>query len=251
MNNDKAFFNADGDFLFVPQQGSLRIQTEFGYLHISPGEIAVIQRGMVFTVQVDGPTRGYICEVYEDHFILPELGPIGANGLANSRDFKYPTASFETRECKYMVYNKFMGSLFVCELDHSPFNVAAWHGNYAPYKYNLKNYCALNSVTFDHIDPSIFTVLTCPSGKPGVACLDFVVFPPRWCVQNKTFRPPYYHRNTMMEFMGNIRGRYEAKPTGFLPGGATLHSCMSGHGPASENFEKASNMELKPQFYRK
>jgi len=248
MDDNKAFVNSDGDFLFVPQQGSLRIRTEFGFLLVPPGEIAVIQRGITFSVQVEGCSRGYICEVYEDHFILPELGPIGANGLANARDFKIPTASFEVRKCQFMVYQKFLGDLFVCERDQSPFNVVAWHGNYAPYKYDLKDFCAINSVTFDHIDPSIFTVLTCPSSKPGVACLDFVVFPPRWCVQNKTFRPPYYHRNCMMEFMGNIRGRYEAKPTGFLPGGASLHSCMIGHGPATENFANASEMELKPQF---
>lgn len=245
---DKAFLNSDGDFLIVPQQGILKIQTEFGYLQVSPGQISVIQRGIIFNVAVDGPSRGYICEVFEDHFQLPELGPIGANGLANARDFEVPTAAFEVKKCKYMVYNKFLGELFVCERDQSPFDVVAWHGSYYPYKYDTKNFCALNSVTFDHIDPSIFTVLTCPTSKPGVACIDFVIFPPRWCVQDNTFRPPYYHRNCMTEFMGNIRGAYEAKPKGFLPGSASLHSCMSGHGPAAEIFEKASNAELKPQY---
>jgi homogentisate 1,2-dioxygenase len=206
----------------VPQQGPLDITTEMGKLYVQPNEICVIQQGIRFSVEVEGPSRGYILEVYDNHFRIPDLGPIGANGLANPRDFKTPVAWFEDRDCDFKVISKFQGALFSASQNHSPFNVVAWHGNYAPYKYDLKNFNVINSVSFDHLDPSIFTVLTCPSTKPGTAIADFVIFPPRWSVQEHTFRPPYYHRNCMSEFMGLILGRYEAKEGGFLPGGATL-----------------------------
>jgi len=237
---DKSFYNSDGDFLIVPQQGTLDIRTEFGFLEVIPGEIVVIQRGIHFSVGVDGPSRGYILEIYNGHFKIPDLGPIGANGLANPRDFLTPVASFEDRICNWITVNKFMGQLFSTEINHSPFNVVAWHGNYAPYKYNLSNFCTINTVSFDHIDPSIFTVLTCQSNEPGVAIADFVIFPPRWTVAEHTFRPPYYHRNCMSEYMGLIRGVYEAKEEGFLPGGGSLHSCMTPHGPDASTFQKAS-----------
>jgi homogentisate 1,2-dioxygenase len=248
---DKAFYNSDGDFLIVPQEGRLDIRTEFGMLEVFPGEICVIQRGMLFQVSLpDGPSRGYILEVYNDHFKLPDLGPIGANGLANPRDFLYPTATYEDRQCDFRVVAKFLGQLFERTQNHSPFNVVAWHGNYAPYKYDLDKFCPMNAVLFDHPDPSIFTVLTCPSTTPGVAVADFVIFPPRWQVQEHTFRPPYYHRNCMSEYMGLIRGEYEAKKggaEGFVPGGASLHSCMTPHGPDAQAFEKAtSSPEQKP-----
>ena len=243
---DKSFYNSDGDFLIVPQQGTLDIQTEFGFLEVHPGEIAVIQRGIQFSVAVDGPTRGYICEVYNGHYKIPDLGPIGANGLANPRDFLTPVAAYEKREAKWIQVNKFLGGYFYHEKDHSPYNVVAWHGNYAPYKYDLANFNAVNTVTYDHMDPSIFTVLTCGSGEPGVAAIDFVIFPPRWTVAEKTFRPPYYHRNTMSEYMGLVRGMYEAKQEGFLPGGGSLHSCMTPHGPDTATFEKQSTIELTP-----
>jgi len=243
---NKSFYNADGDLLIVPQQGQLDIRTEFGCLEVSPGEICVIPRGIQFSVTLEEPSRGYVLEVYNGHFRLPDLGPIGANGLANPRDFLYPMASFEDRECIFTVMSKFCGHLFAHERDHSPFNVVAWHGNYAPFKYDLSLFCAMNTVTFDHPDPSIFTVLTCPSNEPGVAIADFVIFPPRWTVGEHTFRPPYFHRNCMSEFMGLIRGVYEAKQEGFLPGGASLHSCGSAHGPDTETFEKHSHSELKP-----
>jgi len=243
---NKAFCNSDGDMLIVPQQGTLYVRTEFGLLEVAPREICVIQRGIRFTVDIDGPSRGYICEVYNGHFKLPDLGPIGANGLANPRDFQSPVAAFEDKKCSFEAVQKFMGKLFTTTLEYSPYDVVAWFGNYVPYKYNLWNFCAVNSVTFDHMDPSIFTVLTCPSAEPGVAVADFVIFPPRWLVQEKTFRPPYYHRNCMSEFMGNIEGRYEAKPEGFLPGGGSLHSVMMGHGPDADTYNKASQAELKP-----
>eukprot|EP01114_Cavostelium_apophysatum_P003957 TRINITY_DN1408_c0_g1_i1.p1 TRINITY_DN1408_c0_g1~~TRINITY_DN1408_c0_g1_i1.p1 ORF type:complete len:442 (-),score=98.04 TRINITY_DN1408_c0_g1_i1:43-1368(-) len=243
---DKSFYNSDGDFLIVPQQGTLNVQTEFGWMEVAPGEICVVQRGIQFSVNIDGPSRGYICEVYSGHFRLPDLGPIGANGLANPRDFHTPVAAYESRECKWTVVNKFQGQLFQTEKDHSPYNVVAWHGNYAPYKYNLADFCPVNAVSYDHLDPSIFTVLTCPSPEVGIAVADFVIFPPRWTVQEHTFRPPYYHRNLMSEYMGLIKGVYEAKQEGFLPGGGSLHSCMTPHGPDTATFEKASQGEQTP-----
>ncbi|GBN20458.1 Homogentisate 1,2-dioxygenase [Araneus ventricosus] len=245
---DKCFYNADGDFLIVPQQGRLTITTEFGRMYVEPNEICVMQLGMKFNVGVEGPSRGYILEVFDAHFNLPYLGPIGANGLANPRDFLTPVALYEDREVEnYTVVKKFQGKLFAAHQGHSPFDVVAWHGNYVPYKYNLSNFMAINSVSFDHPDPSIFTVLTCPSTRPGIAIADFVIFPPRWGVAEGTFRPPYYHRNCMSEFMGLIFGSYEAKETGFLPGGATLHNIMTAHGPDAECFAKASTVKLGPE----
>jgi homogentisate 1,2-dioxygenase len=244
---NKAFYNSDGDFLIVPQQGTLCITTEFGKMKVEPLEICVIQIGMRFSVAVEGEARGYIVEVFDTHFKLPDLGPIGANGLANPRDFQTPTAWYEDRDVEgYKIQTKYQGALFNITQDHLPFDVVAWHGNYTPYKYNLKNFMAVNTVVFDHADPSIFTVLTCPSARPGVAICDFAIFPPRWSVTENTFRPPYYHRNCMSEFMGLIVGSYEAKEEGFLPGGASLHSMMTSHGPDAECFEKNSTMELKP-----
>ncbi|KAF6158429.1 hypothetical protein GIB67_022026 [Kingdonia uniflora] len=234
-----AFCNADGDFLIVPQEGRLWIDTECGKLQLSPGEIGVLPQGFRFSITLpDGPSRGYIAEVFGSHYQLPDLGPIGANGLAASRDFLVPTAWFE-KELRpgYTIVQKFGGELFTAIQDFSPFNVVAWHGNYVPYKYDLSKFCPFNSVLVDHGDPSINTVLTAPTDKPGVALLDFVIFPPRWLVAEHTFRPPYYHRNCMSEFMGLINGSYEAKTDGFLPGGASLHSCMTPHGPDTNTFE--------------
>uniref|UniRef100_A0A8B9BYD7 Homogentisate 1,2-dioxygenase n=1 Tax=Anser brachyrhynchus TaxID=132585 RepID=A0A8B9BYD7_9AVES len=246
---DRCLYNSDGDFLIVPQQGKLLITTEFGKMLVEPNEICVIQQGMRFTVEVFGETRGYILEVYGAHFELPDLGPIGANGLANPRDFLVPVAWYEDRRVPggYTVISKYQGKLFAAQQDFSPFNVVAWHGNYTPYKYNLENFMVINSVAFDHADPSIFTVLTAKSTRPGVAIADFVIFPPRWGVANNTFRPPYYHRNCMSEFMGLIKGHYEAKEEGFQPGGASLHSMMTPHGPDADCFEKASKAKLEPE----
>jgi homogentisate 1,2-dioxygenase len=243
--DNRAFCNADGDFLIVPQHGPLRITTEFGRMLVRPEEICVIQQGMRFSIAVDQPSRGYVLEVFDNHFCLPNLGPIGANGLANSRDFETPTAWYEDRDCEFTVVHKYQGSLFESKQTHSCFDVVAWHGNYAPYKYDLRKFVVVNSVSVDHIDPSIFTVLTCPSLKHGTAIADFAIFPPRWSVQEHTFRPPYYHRNCMSEFMGLITGKYEAKE-GFQAGGGTLHSCMTPHGPDTDCFEKAIKDELKP-----
>lgn len=244
----RAVYNSDGDYLIVPQQGRLEIRTEMGWLEVFPGEIVVIPRGIYFSINLpDGPSRGYVLEVYEGHFRLPELGPIGSNCLANPRDFLAPVASYEDVEEEWTIVNKFLGQLFEFKKDHSPFNVAAWHGNYYPYKYDLDRFCTIGSISYDHPDPSIFTVLTCPSAIHGTAVADFVIFPPRWLVQEKTFRPPWFHRNCMSEYMGLIRGVYDAKEAGFVPGGSSLHSAMSAHGPETAVFEKASTMPLAPQ----
>ncbi|KAM9320415.1 homogentisate 1,2-dioxygenase [Gastrophryne carolinensis] len=246
---DRCLYNADGDFLIVPQQGKLLILTEFGKIQVEPNEICVIQQGMRFSVEVFGESRGYILEVFGVHFELPDLGPIGANGLANPRDFLTPVAWYEDRTVigGYTVIGKFQGKLFSAVQDNSPFNVVAWHGNYVPYKYNLDNFMTVNCVAFDHADPSIFTVLTAKSNRPGVAIADFVIFPPRWGVAEHTFRPPYYHRNCMSEFMGLIKGRYEAKEEGLQPGGGTLHNTMTPHGPDVACFEKCSTVKLVPE----
>jgi homogentisate 1,2-dioxygenase len=241
----EVFYNSDGDFLFVPQEGALRLVTELGVLHVAPHEIAVVQRGMRYRVEVSGPVRGYVLEVYGAHFELPNLGPLGANGLANARDFLVPVAAFEDVEAPHTVLTKYGGRVFAATTPHSPLDVVAWHGNYAPYKYNLDRFNCMNSVTYDHPDPSIYTVLTAPTDTPGVAAADFVIFPPRWMVMEHSFRPPYYHRNTMSEFMGMVYGKYDAK-VGFVPGGASLHSCMTAHGPDADTFVKASTEALEP-----
>ena len=247
--HDRFFYNADGEMLILPQQGKLLLLTELGTLEVAPGELAVIPRGIKFRVELpDGTSRGYICENYGQSFRLPELGTIGANGLANSRDFLTPAAAYEDREGTFEVIAKFLGRLWLAKIDHSPLDVVAWHGNYAPYKYDMACFNCINTVSFDHPDPSIFTVLTAPSGLVGVANVDFVIFPPRWMVAEHTFRPPWFHRNMMNEFMGLIHGQYDAKAEGFVPGGASLHNCMSGHGPDAETFERASNADLKPTY---
>ena len=244
----RAFVNADGEMLLVPQQGRLRIVSEMGRLEVGPGEIALLPRGVAFKVELpDGPSRGYVCENYGAHFRLPELGPIGSNGLANARDFQAPVAAFEDAPGDYALIKKFGGHLWRSTMAHSPFNVVAWHGNLAPVKYDTANFMTIGSISFDHPDPSIFTVLTSPSDTPGTANCDFVIFPPRWLVMEDTFRPPWYHRNLMSEFMGLVLGEYDAKPEGFKPGGASLHNCMVPHGPDEEAFERASGAELKPQ----
>ncbi|VTY37525.1 Homogentisate 1,2-dioxygenase [Xylophilus ampelinus] len=244
----RAFVNADGEMLLVPQQGQLVLTTEMGVLAVRPGEIAVIPRGVTFKVALpDGPSRGYICENYGAQFRLPELGPIGSNGLANARDFLAPVAAFEDAPGDYELVKKASGCFWRASMQHSPFNVVAWHGNLAPVKYDTAHFMTIGSISFDHPDPSIFTVLTSPSDTPGTANCDFVIFPPRWLVMEKTFRPHWYHRNMMSEFMGLVYGEYDAKPGGFRPGGASLHNAMVPHGPDEEAFTKATNATLAPQ----
>ena len=242
----RALVNADGEMLLVPQQGTLTITTELGVLHVAPGEIALLPRGLAFSVAVQGPSRGYVCENHGAPFRLPELGPIGSNGLANARDFQAPVAAFDETPGTYQMVKRYGGALWQAQQPHSPFNVVAWHGTLSPLKYNTAHFMTIGSISFDHPDPSIFTVLTSPSDTPGTANCDFVIFPPRWMVAENTFRPPWYHRNLMSEFMGLVLGQYDAKPEGFKPGGMSLHNCMVPHGPDLEAFEKASNAALAP-----
>jgi homogentisate 1,2-dioxygenase len=242
---DRFFYDADGELLIVPQQGRLRFATEFGRIDVEPQEIVVIPRGVRFRVELlDAAARGYVCENYGALLRLPDLGPLGSNGLANPRDFQTPHAWYEQRTGAFTLVTKFMGNLWRAAIDHSPLDVVAWHGNYAPYKYDLRRFNAIGSISFDHPDPSIFLVLQSPSDTPGVDTLDFVIFPPRTLVMAHTFRPPWFHRNVASEFMGLIHGAYDAKAEGFVPGGASLHNCMTGHGPDAETYARASTADL-------
>ena len=244
---DRYFYDADGELLIVPQQGRLDLHTECGRLAVAPGEVVLIPRGMKFSVALpDGPSRGYVCENYGAHLRLPERGPVGSDGFANDRDFKAPVAAYEDREGEFEMVCKFAGRLYACTLDHSPLDVVAWVGNSLPYKYDLELFNVIGTVSYDHPDPSIYTVLTSPSDTPGTANVDFVIFPPRWMVGEDTFRAPWYHRNVMSEFMGLIYGVYDAKPEGFVPGGASLHNCMAAHGPDEAAFDGSSNSKLVP-----
>ncbi|MGB7207673.1 MAG: homogentisate 1,2-dioxygenase [Pyrinomonadaceae bacterium] len=275
---ERYFYNADGEMLIVPELGGLIVYTELGVIEVNPGEMCCLPRGLKFRIEIEAEPpasaggkdetvtdvdlgsgtlppahaggsarRGYICENYGQQFRLPELGPIGANGLANPRDFETPVAWYEDREGKFEQVAKFGGNLWSAPMGHSPLDVVGWHGNYAPYRYDLRRFNTIGSISFDHPDPSIFTVLTSPSGEPGVANCDFVIFPDRWLVAENTFRPPWYHRNYMSEYMGLIYGAYDAKEEGFVHGGGSLHNQMSAHGPDLDAFEKASNADLAPQ----
>ncbi|SEV89520.1 homogentisate 1,2-dioxygenase [Aliiroseovarius sediminilitoris] len=245
---DDYFYSADSELLVVPQQGKLRFYTELGIIDLQPQEIGIIPRGLVYRVELlDGPARGFVCENYGQKFEMPGRGPIGANCMANPRDFKAPVAAFEDREVPSTITVKWCGQFHKTEIGQSPLDVVAWHGNYTPYKYDLTTYCPVGAILFDHPDPSIFTVLTAPSGQPGTANIDFVLFRDRWMVAENTFRPPWYHKNIMSELMGNIYGQYDAKPQGFVPGGVSLHNMMLPHGPDRDAFEGASNSNLGPE----
>ncbi|MGQ4005083.1 homogentisate 1,2-dioxygenase [Francisellaceae bacterium CB300] len=248
---DRYFYCADGEWLFVLQQGRLRFKTEMGIIEAAPSEIVVIPRGIRYQVELlDEDAKGYICESQASHFFLPERGPIGANGLAEERHFLAPVAYFEDLTGDFEMVTKFQGQMWKAPIKHSPLDVVAWHGNLYPYKYDLSLFCPMNSVLKDHADPSIFTVLSAPSAAAGTANVDFVIFPERWVVGEDTFRPPYYHRNIMSEFMGLIHGQYDAKGDKFAPGGGSLHNTMSSHGPDKQTFDKASNEEMKPVRYK-
>ena len=247
MDNEY-FYSADSELLIVPQEGQLRFFTEMGIIDLEPQEIAIIPRGLLFKVDIiNGPARGFVCENYGAKFDLPNRGPIGANCLANPRDFKTPKAAFEDNSITSTVTIKWCGQFHITEIDHSPLDILAWHGNYAPCKYDLRTFSPVGALLFDHPDPSIFTVLTAPSGVEGTANIDFVLFRDRWSVAENTFRPPWYHKNIMSELMGNIHGVYDAKPEGFAPGGMSLHNMMLPHGPDMDAFEKATNSKLGPQ----
>lgn len=248
---ERVFSDSDGELLIVPDHGGLLLRTELGLLRVEPGHVALIPRGVRFRVELlEATARGYVCENYGQPFVLPDLGPIGANGLANARDFLAPVAAYEDEDRPFEVINKFCGNLWAATFDHSPLDVVAWHGNHTPYVYDLRRFNVIGSISYDHPDPSIFTVLTSPSDTPGLAGVDFVVFAPRWLVGEDTFRPPYFHRNVMSEYMGLIEGAYDAKTAGkggFVPGGGSLHNMMSAHGPDRETFDRASAAELEPQ----
>jgi homogentisate 1,2-dioxygenase len=245
---DRYFVDSDGELLLVPELGAIILHTELGPMRVSPGEIAVVPRGIRFKVELtDVVARGYVGENFGANFVLPERGPIGANGLANERDFLVPHAAFEERNHRVQVVNKFGGNLWAADYDHSPLDVVAWHGNYAPYKYDTASYMVIGTVSFDHPDPSIFTVLTSPTDTQGLANVDFVIFPPRWLVGENTFRPPWFHRNIMSEYMGLVSGTYDAKAEGFVPGGASLHNTYTSHGPDADTYARASTAELRPQ----
>jgi len=246
---DRFFYNSDGELLIIPQHGRLAIATELGRLDVEPFEIAVIPRGVRFKVDLpDGEARGYICENFGALLRLPDLGVIGSNGLANPRDFLTPHAAYEDREGQFELVTKMNGELWRADIGHSPLDVVAWHGNYAPYKYDLRRYNTIGSISYDHPDPSIFLVLQSPTDTPGVDAIDFVIFPPRWLAAENTFRPPWYHRNVASEFMGLVHGVYDAKAEGFVPGGSSLHNCMVSHGPDRETFEKASNIDTTKPY---
>jgi homogentisate 1,2-dioxygenase len=249
----RTFYDADGELLFVPQLGRHRFVTELGVIEAEPQEIVVIPRGLRFRLELlaGEPVRGYVCENFGANFRLPDLGPIGSNGLASPRDFLAPVAAYEDLDEPHELVAKFMGRLWSAQMDHSPLDVVAWHGNYAPYKYDLRRFNAIGSISYDHPDPSIFLVLHSASDTPGVSNIDFVIFPPRILAMQDTFRPPWFHRNIASEFMGLVHGAYDAKAEGFAPGGASLHNSMSGHGPDAETFERASHADLsRPDVIR-
>ncbi|MEN9560060.1 MAG: hypothetical protein RLZZ502_1271 [Pseudomonadota bacterium] len=243
---ERVFVNTDGEMLFVPEQGAISIKTELGVLNVGPGQIAVVPRGMAMQIRHQGVVRGYVCENYGAAFRLPELGPIGSNGLANARDFLSPVAAFDAEDTPTTLIKKQGGQLWQARTQVSPFNVVAWHGNLTPYQYDCAHFNTIGTVSFDHPDPSIFTVLTSPSDTPGTANVDFVIFPPRWMVAEDTFRPPWFHRNIMSEFMGLIHGQYDAKPDGFKPGGMSLHNQHVPHGPDAQAYDKATTAALAP-----
>lgn len=241
----RVFYNADGEMLIVPQQGKHRFVTELGIIEAEPHEIVVIPRGVRLRLELpDGPVRGYVCENFGANFRLPDRGPIGANGLANARDFLTPVAAYEDVDTPTELLARFQGNLWSAQMDHSPLDVVAWHGNYAPYKYDLRRFNAIGSISYDHPDPSIFLVLHSASDTPGVSAIDFVIFPPRILAMQDTFRPPWFHRNIASEFMGLVHGKYDAKADGFSPGASSLHNSLTGHGPDAATFDKASHADL-------
>ncbi|KAK0434287.1 homogentisate 1,2-dioxygenase [Armillaria borealis] len=240
---NKAFCDSDGDMLVVPQQGRLDVQTEFGRMMVRPGELMVIQKGMKFKVSLpDGPSRGYVQEIFGSHFELPDLGPIGGHGMANPRDFEVPLASFEIDETSWE--GKIGGQLFSAAQDHIPFDVVAWQGNYVPYKYAMEKFIFVGSVSKDHLDPSVFTVLTAKSKATGIPLVEILTVSERWNVASDTFRPPYYHRNNATEILCFISGERGGR---YVPGGIVLQTVFCPHGPPPEVHKAAIVAELKPE----
>jgi len=240
------FVNTDAEMLFVPQLGRVELQTELGPLAVEPGHIGVVPRGIKVRVSTAAKlASGWLHENYGQAFTLPDPGITGPNTSALARDFVYPSAQPED-DAPTAIIVKTGGRFLATSIDRTPLDVVAWRGNYAPYRYDLRQFSPLGAVLFDHPDPSLGTVLTSPSDLVGTANVDLVVFRERWVVAEDTFRPPWFHSNTMSEFMGLIDGSYDAKP-GQAPGSMTLHNQHLPHGPATTAFEAASAAELMPQ----
>ena len=247
--HDRFFYDADGELLIVPQLGALRLHTEFGILEVQPAEVALVPRGIKFRVElIDAAARGFVLENYGLPFRLPDLGPIGTFGLANARDFLAPVAAFDDRDGDMRIVAKYGGAIWEAEIDHSPLDIVAWRGNYVPFKYDLRRFQCINTVTFDHPDPSIYCVLASPTAVPGTSNVEFGCFPPRWIVAEHTFRPPPFHRNVASEFVALLQGAYIGKGESFAPGSASLHNCMAGHGPDAETYQRATSSDLQPQY---
>lgn len=267
----QAFASLDGEALVIPQSGALDIQTELGRLVVRQNEIAVIPRNVRYRVCLpEGkPCRGYVCELYQGHFRLPDLGVIGSTGLANVRDFQVPKAFVDATvhshlgttqapgpgaptgvdDGEWSIVARLVGNLWHCTQAHTPFDVVGWHGTCYPFKYDLARFCALGNLVFDEHDPSLFVVLTARhhGAEPTTAVVDFAVIPPRWMAARDTNWLPYFHRNTMQEFFGPIvalqDGAHPLNATGetnrFAPFGAGLNGCMSTHGPSERDFQAA------------
>lgn len=246
--------NADADMLLLPQEGRLIIKSELGELEVEPWELALVPRGITFQVNLASGTshaRGYFLENFGDHFVVPDLGPIGvSSGLAHPRHFLAPEAQYEELKGNFELVSKFLGRLYRSPLSHSPLDVVAWYGSHVPCKYDMRLFMALNTVTYDHPDPSIGTVLSAYTASPGLANVDFVIFPPRWMVGENTFRPPWFHRNCMSEFMGLLTGSYDAKPDSFLPGASSVHNRFVPHGPDHQAVDRGTAQDTsKPERY--
>ncbi|GAD98612.1 homogentisate 1,2-dioxygenase, putative [Paecilomyces variotii No. 5] len=247
LSMDKeAFVNHDGDYLFVPQQGRLDIQTELGRMMVLPGELFVIPAGLRFKVSLpDGPSRGYIQEIFGSHFELPDLGPIGSNGLALPQDFEIPVASYDLDTSSWEIITKLAGKLYHYEQAHTPFDVVGWHGNYVPYKYEIEKLLALSS-SKDQLDPSAYTILTAKSKIPGVSITDFCAFTPKWVNSLNSWRPPYYHRTMGAEVMGMVRGEYGGSAKTLEPGALTCDNAYVPHGETYDAWKKHAFVDLEP-----
>ncbi|HEY3498273.1 MAG TPA: homogentisate 1,2-dioxygenase, partial [Polyangiaceae bacterium] len=240
---ERAFYDADGELLLLPELGALRILTELGVLDVRPGEVALLPRGLRFSVALrEAAARGYVAEVFGRHFRLPERGPIGSNGLAEARHFRTPAAWHEDRLAPgYRIAAKLGGALYEARQDHSPFDVVAWHGNHCPYVYDLALFTPAGYTRVDHPDPSIHTVLSAPLDERGTHSLDLVVFPPRWDATEGTFRPPYFHRNATTEINGIVR-EVSSPGSMFVPGCLFLTPSMTPHGPVAAGVERAFSL---------
>ncbi|EER04290.1 Homogentisate 1,2-dioxygenase, putative [Perkinsus marinus ATCC 50983] len=250
--SSRVFIHHDADVMFLPRENVLKIRTELGVLRGGPREMILIPKGIKFTVDKanSGRAKGYFLENYGAPFKIPDLGPIGiTSGLAHPRHFRAPTASTVENRGASELISKFSGRMYLSKLNKTPYDVVGWYGNYYPTVYDLGLFMAINTVTYDHPDPSIGVVLQSPSLSyaPGTANIDFVIFPPRWLTAENTFRPPWFHRNVMSEFMGLLYGGYDAKQ-GFKPGCSSIHNQLSPHGPDLATTTSSSN-DGKPERY--